>query len=272
VSWQALAWAAQVTRGDTLRPITKVVLFNLASFHQMKNGRGDCFPKQETLAAAVGVSVSCLNDHLNILEALGLVVRERSYDCVRRHRGVTRYRLPVKLQTNFSAAEAARAAAEEEEEEALSPLAEVAVSNSAPAEEAISEPNSAPAETKKNQKKKKKGSLSVERPRVRAKGVQKGYETGARKGGSHPEDPAQFHGWILDRLDLPEEGLWATDGERDITARWLRMLMGADREAGLALAACLPLFMDARAETLADLDEQVARLIAARKHLERAPA
>lgn len=87
MSHQATNWAIQ-QRG--LRPATKLVLWHLADRHNPDFG---CFPSQDQLAADCEISRSGLNLHLDELERLGLIRRERRINRETRKQMSTRYML-----------------------------------------------------------------------------------------------------------------------------------------------------------------------------------
>lgn len=87
MSNDATHWAVK-QRG--LKPATKIVLWHLADRHNPDSG---CFPSQERLAHDCEMSRSTVNEHLNILEAMGLIRRERRVNAQTRRQESTRYLL-----------------------------------------------------------------------------------------------------------------------------------------------------------------------------------
>jgi len=85
VSHAATNWAI---RQKGLKPATKIVLWHLCDRHNPDHG---CFPTQINLAADCEMSRSSLNDHLDKLEASGLIRRVRSIDESTRQQRPTRY-------------------------------------------------------------------------------------------------------------------------------------------------------------------------------------
>lgn len=85
MSHRGTNWAIQ-QRG--LKPATKLVLWHLADRHNPDYG---CFPSQEQLAHDAEMSRSTLNEHLDLLEAAGLLRRERRHDPQTHRRLRTRY-------------------------------------------------------------------------------------------------------------------------------------------------------------------------------------
>lgn len=85
MSHEATNWAVR-QRG--LQPATKIVLWHLADRHNPDHG---CFPEQARLAADCEMSRSSLNNHLNSLEAKGLIRRIRRVDPTSRKQLSTRY-------------------------------------------------------------------------------------------------------------------------------------------------------------------------------------
>lgn len=85
MSHEATNWAVR-QRG--LQPATKIVLWHLADRHNPDHG---CFPEQARLAADCEMSRSSLNNHLNSLEARGLIRRIRRVDPTSRKQLSTRY-------------------------------------------------------------------------------------------------------------------------------------------------------------------------------------
>jgi len=71
-----------------LKPGPKLTLLCLADRHNADMG---CFPSQETLAEDACVSRSTLNDHLDLLEAQGLIRRERRVNSRTKRQKSTRY-------------------------------------------------------------------------------------------------------------------------------------------------------------------------------------
>ena len=85
MSHAATNWAIQ-QRG--LKPATKIVLWFLCDRHNPDFG---CFPTQARLAEDAEISISALNEHLAILEKLGLIHRIRAHDPHTHRRQPTRY-------------------------------------------------------------------------------------------------------------------------------------------------------------------------------------
>jgi hypothetical protein len=85
MSHRATNWAIQ-QRG--LKPATKIVLWFLCDRHNPDFG---CFPTQARLAEDAEMSISALNDHLALLERVGLIRRLRSHDPRTHRRQATRY-------------------------------------------------------------------------------------------------------------------------------------------------------------------------------------
>ncbi|MAZ27989.1 MAG: hypothetical protein CL868_13055 [Cytophagaceae bacterium] len=85
MSHAATNWAIQ-QRG--LKPATKLVLWHLADRHNPDLG---CFPAQARLAADCEMSRASINTHLKILEAKGLIRRERRVNTETRRQQATRY-------------------------------------------------------------------------------------------------------------------------------------------------------------------------------------
>jgi hypothetical protein len=85
MSHRATNWAFQ-QRG--LKPAERVVLLYLADRHNPDHG---CFPSQGQLAADCEMSRSGLNVHLDALEEMGLIRRERRVDPATRKQRSTRY-------------------------------------------------------------------------------------------------------------------------------------------------------------------------------------
>ena len=92
MSHAATNWAIQ-QRG--LKPATKIVLWFLCDRHNPNFG---CFPTQARLAEDEGTSISALNDHLAMLERLGLIHRIRAHDPHNHRRLPTRYILGLKQE------------------------------------------------------------------------------------------------------------------------------------------------------------------------------
>ena len=88
MSHAATNWAIR-QRG--LKPAAKVVLWHLCDRYNPDYG---CFPDQVTLAHDCEMSRSSLNNQLEVLEATGLIVRERRLDKRTRKQESTRYRFP----------------------------------------------------------------------------------------------------------------------------------------------------------------------------------
>lgn len=87
MSHRATNWAIQ-QRG--LSPVSKLVLWHLCDRHNPDYG---CFPSQDQLAADVEISRASLNVHLEKLEAVGLIRRERRHEEGTHKRKSTRYLL-----------------------------------------------------------------------------------------------------------------------------------------------------------------------------------
>ena len=85
MSHKATNWAIE-QRG--LKPAVKLLLWHLCDRHHPDNG---CFPSQETLADDCEMSRSSINRHLDELERLGLLRRERRVDQRKRRQKSTRY-------------------------------------------------------------------------------------------------------------------------------------------------------------------------------------
>jgi len=85
MSHAATNWAI---RQKGLKPATKLVLWHLCDRHNPDHG---CFPTQTKLAADCEMSRSSLNEHLDKLEASGLIRRVRSIDGSTRQQRPTRY-------------------------------------------------------------------------------------------------------------------------------------------------------------------------------------
>jgi len=81
----ATNWAIR-QRG--LKPTTKIVLWHLSDRHNPDYG---CFPAQDRLAHDCEISRAALNSHLALLEARGLLRRERRIDPGSRRQMSTRY-------------------------------------------------------------------------------------------------------------------------------------------------------------------------------------
>ncbi|MDP2062059.1 MAG: helix-turn-helix domain-containing protein [Phaeovulum sp.] len=81
----ATNWAIR-QRG--LKPTTKIVLWHLSDRHNPDFG---CFPAQDRLAHDCEISRAALNSHLTLLEARGLLRRERRIDPGTRRQMSTRY-------------------------------------------------------------------------------------------------------------------------------------------------------------------------------------
>lgn len=103
MSHDATGWAIK-QRG--LKPAAKVVLWHLCDRYHPDNG---CFPSQERLADDCELSRSTLNDHLDALEAGGLILREQRRDEGTKRQRSTRYRFP--FEPEFAALAAARGGA-----------------------------------------------------------------------------------------------------------------------------------------------------------------
>jgi hypothetical protein len=102
MSHMATTWTIK-QRG--LKPATKIVLWHLRDRHHPDNG---CFPSQEPLAGDCEISRSALNDHLKVLEVVGLIFREVSRSLPTRRQERMRYRFT--FEENFSPARTGRAA------------------------------------------------------------------------------------------------------------------------------------------------------------------
>jgi len=87
MSHDATSWAF---RQKGLRPSAKLVLLALADCHNPVYG---CFPSQAFLADVCEINRDTVNEALTLLEALGLIRRERSVDPVTRRQRSTRYKL-----------------------------------------------------------------------------------------------------------------------------------------------------------------------------------
>lgn len=85
MSHKATNWAIE-QRG--LKPAVKLLLWHLCDRHHPDNG---CFPSQETLADDCEMARSSINRHLDELERLGLLRRERRVDPQKRRQKSTRY-------------------------------------------------------------------------------------------------------------------------------------------------------------------------------------
>lgn len=89
MSHHATNWAI---RQKGLKPATKIVLWHLADCHNPAHG---CFPSQEYLADACEMSRSSINNHLAILEGLGLIKRIASVDETTKRQRPTQYHLSI---------------------------------------------------------------------------------------------------------------------------------------------------------------------------------
>jgi len=87
MSHEATIWAIKQT-GKGLSPGAKLVLWHLADRHNPDHG---CFPKQTRLAADCEMSRSTINEHLNTLEAKGLIQRIQQIDPKTKQQRPTRY-------------------------------------------------------------------------------------------------------------------------------------------------------------------------------------
>ena len=85
MSHEATNWAIK-QRG--LKPTTKIVLWHLCDRFNPDYG---CFPSQDRLAHDCEISRSTLNDHLGLLEAVGLLRRVPRLDPVTKRQLPTRY-------------------------------------------------------------------------------------------------------------------------------------------------------------------------------------
>lgn len=85
MSHKATNWVLNL-RG--IKPAPKMVLFYLADRHNPDYG---CFPMQTTLAADTEMSVASVNNHLNALEAAGLIRRVQRVDTKTGKQLSTRY-------------------------------------------------------------------------------------------------------------------------------------------------------------------------------------
>lgn len=85
MSHAATNWAIQ-QRG--LRPIAKLLLWNLADCH---NPTAGCFPTQEYLADQCEISRASVNRYLADLEAVGMIRREQRVDPSSKRQRPTRY-------------------------------------------------------------------------------------------------------------------------------------------------------------------------------------
>ena len=81
----ATNWAIR-QRG--LKPATKIVLWHLCDRHNPDYG---CFPAQNRLAHDCEISRAGLNTHLDLLERVGLLRRERRIDPATKRQMSTRY-------------------------------------------------------------------------------------------------------------------------------------------------------------------------------------
>jgi len=108
MSHKATVWAIQ-QRG--LKPATKLVLWHLADRHNPDFG---CFPSQQQLAFDTEMSRSTLNEHLDLLEAAGLIRRVRRHDPVTHKRLRTRYVLA--FEDEFAQPDAADTRWEDDDE------------------------------------------------------------------------------------------------------------------------------------------------------------
>ena len=88
MSHSATNWAI---KQKGLKPATKIVLWHLCDRYHPDNG---CFPMQKTLAEDCEMSRSALNQHLDILEARGLIRREQTIDDTSKKQRPTRYFFP----------------------------------------------------------------------------------------------------------------------------------------------------------------------------------
>lgn len=86
MSHAATNWAI-TQRG--LKPATRVVLWHLCDRHNPDLG---CFPSQDGLAYDCEMSRSALNEHLKLLEQLGLIRREQQINQRTKQQENTRYR------------------------------------------------------------------------------------------------------------------------------------------------------------------------------------
>lgn len=89
MSTEALSWLSRI---PPLKPGPRAVLTELAKRHRAP---GPVKITQVQLAIEAGVSRSRLNDHLDLLEALGLIVREPGLHGRRLKGRVTTYLLPL---------------------------------------------------------------------------------------------------------------------------------------------------------------------------------
>lgn len=99
MSHDATGWAIK-QRG--LKPATKIVLWQLCDRFHPDNG---CFPSQETLSSDCEMSRSSLNEHLDALEAAGLIRREQRRDGPTHRQKSTLYRFA--FEAGFEAAKPA---------------------------------------------------------------------------------------------------------------------------------------------------------------------
>jgi len=81
----ATNWAI---RQRSLKPATKIVLWHLCDRHNPDYG---CFPAQGRLAYDCEISRAGLNTHLDLLERVGLLRRERRTDPATKRQMSTRY-------------------------------------------------------------------------------------------------------------------------------------------------------------------------------------
>jgi hypothetical protein len=103
MSHKATNWAIE-QRG--LKPAVKLVLWHLADRHHPDHG---CFPSQDTLAEDCEVSRSSLNNHLNELEARGLIRRIQRSDKATHRQKSTLYLLGFELEGGDEGGENGRA-------------------------------------------------------------------------------------------------------------------------------------------------------------------
>lgn len=87
MSHDATNWAIK-QRG--LKPAVKIVLWHLCDRYHPDHG---CFPSQETLANDCEMSRASINRHLDELEQMGLIARERQVDAETKKHRPTLYRL-----------------------------------------------------------------------------------------------------------------------------------------------------------------------------------
>ena len=97
MSHHATNWAIQ-QRG--LKPATKIVLWHLCDRHNPDHG---CFPSQRRLAVDCEMARSTVQNHLENLEAAGLIRRENSFDPATHRQRATRY--VFAFEAEFSADE-----------------------------------------------------------------------------------------------------------------------------------------------------------------------